>query len=149
MLIATSTTTGDVLNMRGIVITSSPQTANQSLNTTNSVLFASVSSTNGFVSSAPVSAFDLDVSNKATSYTNGASAFFPAFSGMIIVNSYSTGNVASWLVGGGSVAKLGDSLSNTSGIFQFDLTNSRYVWVNNTGGTISASFAAIRTRSAS
>ena len=146
MLIATGTTTGDVLNMRGIVITASPQTADQSLNTTNSVLFASVSSTNGFVSSAPLSSGDINVTNKNSSYSNNASAYFPLFSGMIIVNNYSSGNVACWLVGGAGAAKLGDSLNNTSGVIQFDPPNTRYVWINTTGGTITAAFATVKTR---
>lgn len=81
-------------------------------------------------------------------YANAATVDFPNFSGMIIFNNQSaTGMVTMVLCGGGSVTKIGASgTSAETGSFSYVSGIGGYRWTNDTGGTISASFAAIKTR---
>lgn len=90
----------------------------------------------------------IDRAGTQASYANGATVDFSNFSGMIIVNRQDTGsgNVALWIVGSGGAVKLGDSIGNQSGTIAAHAPIDGYRWTNNTGGTITASFAAIRTR---
>ena len=82
----------------------------------------------------------------AQSYINSADVDFASFSGLLVINNYTSGNVALWLCGGSSAAKLGDSLSNTSGTLIYNSSINGYRWTNNTGGTITANFFSIKTR---
>jgi hypothetical protein len=90
----------------------------------------------------------IDRSSTVTSYVNNATVDFANFSGMILINRQdgSSGNVALWLCGGGAAVKIGDSHGNESGTIAYNSGITGYRWTNNTGGTISATFAAIKTR---
>lgn len=107
-----------------------------------------VNTSGTITSTATANTAVIDKSN-STSYADSATVDFANFSGMVTVNSYATGNIALWLCGGGSATKLGDSLSNTSGVITYVSGINGYRWTNNTGGTITASLAIIRTRQAS
>ncbi len=69
---------------------------------------------------------------------------------MIIVNNTNTtGVVALWLCGGGATLQLGASgLSGGTGTILHNSGISGYTWTNNTGGSITATLTAIRTRAA-
>jgi len=90
----------------------------------------------------------LDNSGNATSYANNATVDFANFSGMIVVNRQDTnGNVALWILGSGNVLKLGDSSgSAVSGTFAHVSGIDGYRWTNNTGGSVTVAFAAVKTR---
>lgn len=92
----------------------------------------------------------LDTSTQDASYANGAQVHFPNFSGMVIVdNTGTTGQVALFLCGGGSVGTLGysgTSLPHKTGTMYANGTISGYTWVNDSGATDTFTFAAIKTR---
>lgn len=92
----------------------------------------------------------IDRAGKYATYANNATVPFSDFSGMIIINRQDggSGNVALWIVGSGGAVKLGDSIGNQSGTIAADGSINGYRWTNNTGGTITVSFCAIRTRAA-
>jgi len=111
--------------------------------------FASGLRTDGNISSLTAAGSAMiDKSETSQTYSSGATVNFSNFSGMITVNNQTSGNVALWLCGGNSTVKLGDSLSNTSGTIAYVSGISGYRWTNSTAGTITATFAAIKTRSA-
>jgi hypothetical protein len=89
-----------------------------------------------------------DRSGTTAAYTNSSTVAWSNFSGMIIVNrqDVSSGNVALWLCGGGSVSKLGDSYANESGTIAYTTATNGYTWTNDTGVTVTCGFTAIRTR---
>ena len=99
---------------------------------------------------SPGSQYVEDLSGTAASYANNATVDFANFSGMIMVNRQDggSGNVALWIVGSGTTLKLGDSNGDQSGTIAANGGINGYRWTNNTGGTITATFAAIRTRNA-
>ncbi len=86
----------------------------------------------------------------STSLTYGISSIvnFSNFSGMIIINNTNTtGVVALWLCGGGATLQLGASgVSGGTGTVLHNSGISGYTWTNNTGGSITATLTAIRTR---
>lgn len=90
----------------------------------------------------------IDRADSAAVYPNGATVDFPNFSGMILFNNTTTtGVVTLVLCGGGTTLVLGASgTSGGTGSFTGVGGIAGYRWTNDTGTTISASFAAIRTR---
>jgi hypothetical protein len=109
--------------------------------------FAAGLKTEGVISSlVPANTGMIDRSDTSQSYLSGATVNFSNFSGMITVNNQTSGNVALWLCGGGAAVKLGDSLNNTSGTIAYVSGILGYRWTNSTAGTITAVFAAIKTR---
>jgi hypothetical protein len=91
----------------------------------------------------------IDATSNAASYANAATVDFANFSGMVIVNRQDggSGNVALWILGSGGAVKLGDSIGDQSGTFASNSGINGYRWTNNTGGTVTVAFAAIKTRS--
>lgn len=79
------------------------------------------------------------------SYSPGDTVLFGNFSGLLLTQNVTNRNVSMWLCGGASATLIGNSLSNTSGSVTYNLSNAGYLWTNNTGGTIQASFACIKT----
>jgi hypothetical protein len=90
----------------------------------------------------------LDRSGSATSYANGATVDFANFSGLIMANRQDTsGNVSLWIVGSTGVVNLANSTgSAVSGSIAYNSGISGYRWTNDTGGTITVAFAAVKTR---
>ena len=107
-----------------------------------------ISTNTSIVNSAAAGTSVIDRSGTSATYANGATVDFANFSGMIIVNRQDSGsgNVSLWIVGSGTTLKLGDSNGDQSGTIAANGGINGYRWTNNTGGTINASFAAIRTR---
>ena len=89
-----------------------------------------------------------DTTSSNATYASSATVTFPNFSGMIIINNTSgLGTVSMWLCGGSSATPVANSgVSGGTGTVAYTSGISGYTWTNNTGGTISASFAAIRTK---
>ena len=80
--------------------------------------------------------------------TPGSTKDFPNFSGLVIINNHSTGNVALWLCGGGTAVKISDTVSDTSGTIAGNGGITGYTWTNNTGTTFNVTFFSLKTRDA-
>jgi hypothetical protein len=93
-----------------------------------------------------VGTYSLDVTGAATSIANGGTVGFRDASGLLIVNSYTTGWVTMWLCGGGTVVNVGQ-VSGTVGSFAYTPGNAGYTWTNNSGSTQTIGFFFVRTRS--
>lgn len=148
----TFNTTNTISNGNSNVSVSANSNVNISVNgVSNVVTISDVSlSTNGNLSlNGNVSSSSyVDVTDSNASYSNSSTVNFPNFSGMIVVNNTgSTGMVDLWLCGGGSTAKLGSS-GNTgqTGNIAYNGNITGYTWTNDTGNTITVSFAKIKTR---
>jgi len=77
--------------------------------------------------------------------TEGSTVNINNFSGMIIINNWTSGGVQMWLLGGGAVGNVGNSqtlvLSNTGSI---TYSNPNYVWT--AANTATYAFATVKTR---
>jgi hypothetical protein len=98
------------------------------------------------IAGTSVSTSYVDYSGTNQSYASGATVNFPSFSGVIIVNNTTNGNVALWICGGGTAVKVSETLGTGGGTVTFN--SGAYLWTN-TGGPITASFGLIRTRNGS
>ncbi len=140
-----------IINGNSNVTVASNSNVTISVNGVSNVVTVSNNSlnTSGNISlTGNASASYIDTSDNNASYSNGSTVNFPNFSGMIIVNNTgSTGMVDLWLCGGGSTAKLGSS-GNTgqTGNIAYNGSITGYTWTNDTGITITVSFAKIKTR---
>lgn len=88
---------------------------------------------------------NIDTSGTLTTLADGASVSWSNFSGMIMVNDHLDGGVFVWLVGGGGVAPLGNTLA-PSGAMTYDNVENMYVFTNTSGDTRNFAFATIKTR---
>jgi hypothetical protein len=86
---------------------------------------------------------DSTVNGVGTSIANGGTVDYPAASGMLIVNNWSTGGVTIYICGGGATVNVG-SVSGTVGTFSY--TAGVYRWTNNYGSTATFGFFFVRTR---
>jgi hypothetical protein len=101
-------------------------------------------SLNGNVSSSSY----VDVTDTLASNSNNSTVNFPNFSGLILANDVTYGRVDLWLCGGGFTSRIGSSTTSLTqvGNITHNSNISGYTWTNDTGNTISASFAKIKTR---
>jgi hypothetical protein len=115
---------------------------------TNELTAGKLSTANMINTGAAGTTHAIDRSGVTAAYANAATLNFANFSGMIIINRQdgSSGNVALWLCGGAAAVKIGDSHGNESGSIANNGGISGYTWTNDTGGTVTCSFTAIRTR---
>ena len=87
--------------------------------------------------------YTIDTTPTATAVANGASVDFTLLSGMLIVNSWNSGGVTIWLMGGGSTSAVSSvigTVGTMSYVFPF------YRWTNNTGSAATFGFFCVRTR---
>ena len=96
-------------------------------------------------SGAPASTYHLDTQTNITLYTTGSTVNFSNFSGMLIVNSTSNGDVSCYITGGGIVTKLG-STAGAIGTVVYNSAVNGVTWTNTTAGSVAVGFAIIRTR---
>ena len=96
-------------------------------------------------SGAPASTYHLDTQTNITLYTIGSTVNFSNFSGMLIVNSTSNGDVSCYITGGGIVTKLG-STTGAIGTVVYNAAVNGVTWTNTTAGSVAVGFAIIRTR---
>lgn len=94
-------------------------------------------------SSINLSAIRTSLNN--ASYANGATVDFSNKSGMLLVNNLTSGGIAIWIVGGGSVTAV-SSVSSGTGSVAF--TGGAYRWTSTSGATNTYSFTFIQTRDA-
>jgi hypothetical protein len=115
---------------------------------TNELTAGKLNTTNMINTGAAGTTYAIDRSGSAAAYANAATLNFANFSGMIVINRQDagSGNVALWLCGGSAAVKIGDSHGNESGSIANNGGISGYTWTNDTGGTVTCSFTAIRTR---
>jgi hypothetical protein len=148
----TFNTTNTISNGNSNVSVSANSNVNISVNgVSNVVTISDVSlSTNGNLSlNGNVSSSSyVDVTDTIASYSNNSTVNFPNFSGMVLVNDTSDGRVDLWLCGGGFTSLIGSSTTSLTqaGNITHNSNISGYTWTNDTGNTISASFAKIKTR---
>lgn len=102
----------------------------------------------GYASNGPPTTPTVDTSLNFVTYTNGATVDFSSFSGVIIVNDLSTGNVSMYLVGGAGIVNLGSSTGVASGTITYVAGINGYRWTNTAGVSRIVAFATIRTRAA-
>ena len=140
----TSASAFDASNITGTTLASN--VVSSSLTSLGTITNLTTSGT--IMSTAPANFAVIDKSSNAQAYANGANVDFGSFSGMIMINRQDTGsgNVALWLCGGGFATKIGDSQGDQSGTIASNGGINGYRWTNNTGGTITCTFCAIRTR---
>jgi len=81
------------------------------------------------------------------SVANGGTLDFGTFSGMIIVNNHTNGQIGIWLVGAGSTA-LVSTLGSTSGLgtMAYNGGINGYTWTSNQGSTAFYGFYVVKTR---
>jgi hypothetical protein len=131
---------GDDISVTGLISASGNLLSGGTIYTSGMVM------SNGFTSTSAANVYDLDTSGTVSTYADAATVVFSNFSGMIIVNSYTTGGVATWMVGGNSVQQLGIATNTGTGTMTYSAGT--YVWTNDTGASVDVAFAAIRTRQA-
>lgn len=90
----------------------------------------------------------LETRGNVASYANNATVDFANFSGMIMANRQdSSGNVSLWIVGSTGVVNIANSTGTANtGTIAYNSGINGYRWTNDTGGTITVSFATIKTR---
>ena len=81
------------------------------------------------------------------SVASGGTLDFGTFSGMIIVNNHTNGQIGIWLVGAGSTA-LVSTLGSTSGLgtMAYNGGINGYTWTSNSGVTALYGFYVVKTR---
>ena len=87
--------------------------------------------------------YTIDTTPTATAVANGASVDFTLLSGMLVVNSWSSGGVTIWLMGGGSTSAV-SSVIGTVGTMSY--VYPYYRWTNNSGSSATFGFFCVRTR---
>lgn len=89
--------------------------------------------------------YTIDVTGGATVVANGGTVDFSSCSGMLVVNSWSTGGVSIYLFGGGGTAIIG-SVIGAVGTTAYNAGVNGYRWTNNSGSSATFGFFFIRTR---
>lgn len=87
--------------------------------------------------------YTIDTTPTATVVANGASVDFTLLSGMLVVNSWNSGGVTIWLMGGGGTSAV-SSIIGTVGTMSY--VYPYYRWTNNTGSSGTFGFFCVRTR---
>jgi hypothetical protein len=106
------------------------------------------------VTNTPTSQWGIDQSGSQITLTNGANAVLATGSGLIVLNSHTTGDAAVYLINGSQIYKLGGTasyvVSSTPSAGQVGVgwTGSSYAIYNNVGSTQTFGIAMIRTRAA-
>jgi len=106
------------------------------------------------VTNTPTSQWGIDQSGSQITLTNGANAVLATGSGLIVLNSHTSGDAAVYLINGSQIYKLGGTasyvVSSTPSAGQVGVgwTGSSYAIYNNVGSTQTFGIAMIRTRAA-
>ena len=94
---------------------------------------------------AAAGSYTIDVTANTSSVANGGTIDFPNMSGMIIVNSATSANIAIWLVSGGSTSAV-SNVNGVTGTMTYFSGIAGYRWTNNTGSANTVAFFCVRTR---
>ena len=118
--------------------------------TTDGTLLAADSSgnvnlDNGIVISQSAGNYTLDTSPGAVVVANNGTVDFANASGVLFVNSHTSGAVTIWLVGAGFTSAIGN-VNGTVGTMSWVNEISGYRWTNNSGSSDTVSFMFFRTR---
>ena len=102
---------------------------------------------NTFTSNANVQQvqYTLSTTPGNLSIASGSTVNVNSFSGMIIINNWSSGGIQMWLLGGGVIANVANTLDLTlSNTGSFSFSSPNYVWT--CANTASYGFATVKTR---
>jgi hypothetical protein len=89
--------------------------------------------------------YTIDTTNGAASIANGGTVNFSNASGMLLVNSHTTGAVTIYLCGAGLTSVV-SALGTQVGTFAYDAGIAGYTWTNNYGSSAIFGFMFFRTR---
>ena len=125
----------------GLVL--NPNGGNVSIGTTAQSGFLTVAGSYAQAGTVGLTNYTIDTTPTATVVANGASVDFTLLSGMLVVNSWSSGGVTIWLMGGGSTSAV-SSIIGTVGTMSY--VYPYYRWTNNSGSSATFGFFCVRTR---
>jgi hypothetical protein len=97
-------------------------------------------------SSVPFNNYQLDTSTPI-SVANGGTIPFETFSGLIIINNHSNGNIGMWMVGAGYTVLVSQVYGAAVGTMAYSGAINGYVWTSNSGVTSNYGVFAVITRS--
>jgi hypothetical protein len=97
-------------------------------------------------SSVPFNNYHLDTSTTAIAIANGGTISFETFSGLVLVNNMSNGNIGMWMVGAGSTVLVSQVYGAAVGTMAYSGAINGYVWTSNSGATANYGVFAVRTR---
>ena len=97
-------------------------------------------------SSVPSNNYHLDTSTTAIAIVNGGTISFETFSGLILINNMSNGNIGMWMVGAGSTVLVSQVYGAAVGTMAYSGAINGYVWTSNSGATANYGVFAVRTR---
>jgi hypothetical protein len=87
----------------------------------------------------------IDSTRSNSVFTQGATVNVSSFSGMIIINNWSSGGVQMWLLGGGAIGNVANTLDlTTSNTGSFSFSSPNYVWT--CANTATYTITSVRTR---
>jgi len=96
-------------------------------------------------SNVPFNNYHLDTSVVIT-VANGGTIPFETFSGLVLVNNMSNGNIGMWMVGAGNTVLVSQVYGVATGTMSYSSAINGYVWTSNFGSTANYGVFAVRTR---
>jgi len=113
---------------------------------TNTPYASSALTVNGPIAQAgSAGSYTIDVTNNSTTVAASGTVNFSNFSGMIIVNSSTTGFITIYLAGGGVTSNV-SSLGGTVGTLTYNAGINGYTWTNSSVLASTVVFFCVRTR---
>lgn len=125
-------------------IDSSPASAQLAFATVGSERMRIDSSGSVSITQAP-GQYTIDTTNGAASIANGGTVNFSNASGMLLVNSHTSGDITIYLCAGGSTSVV-SALTTQVGTFAYNAGITGYTWTNNSGSSAILGFMFFRTR---
>jgi hypothetical protein len=90
--------------------------------------------------------YSIDTTGGSTTVANNGTIDFPLASGMLVVNSWNTGNITLWLCGAGGTTAVASAGGGTVGSLAIVSGINGYRWTNNSGTSQTYGFFFVRTR---
>ena len=89
---------------------------------------------------------NIDVTPSAATFANGGFFDMAAYSGMVVVNNYTSGGVSIWLCGSGQVSQVSSVGGGAGMSYSYNSGINGYTIQNNTGATVTIGIFKVRTR---
>ena len=97
-------------------------------------------------SNVPYNNYHLDTSTSLIAVANGGTISFETFSGFVLINNMSNGNIGMWMVGAGATVLVSQVYGAAVGTMAYSSGINGYVWTSNSGATQNYGVFAVRTR---